>query len=903
MFQFPGKYRHLFQIACLLLSSRLGAQIPDTLFHSDSITPPVFRDSATVDLSRIKFSNDGLDEVVEYAAEDSMWFDVKNKQVHLYGGATVTYTTLNIKAGYILLDYGNNEISAQPLQDSTGQPIGLPDFKDGEQQFTASKLRYNFKSKKGIIYEARTQQEDLYVLGEKAKFISTATADTSQKARNIIYNKDAIITTCDDPHPHFGIRTKKLKVIQDKLVVTGLSNLEIGGIPTPLVIPFGFFPVTKTRKAGLLIPKDFDFRTAEGFGFEGLGWYQPISEHMDATVMLRAFTGGTWGVTASSRYNYRYRNNGNFNLTFNNRVTEDSRAQKVSAKSFGLQWTHTQDPKAHPSRRLNGSVNIQTNRDQQRNQNDYNSVFTNTLSSNLAFTKTFPGKPYQYSIGLRHSQNNNTRQMDITLPSAQFTMQRVYPFKRKIQVGKEKWYEKISLTYNSKLDNSIRTVDTLLFEKETLENARMGMQHEIRTDYVLKLFKYINITPNLRYEENWYPYTINRALNDKVTLVYDSIFQNGEFVERVLNESKSKYGEVVTTREWGFNAFRTYNAGISASSSLFLTHKSKRKKAWFQGIRHKVSPTLSTGFGPDFRKQQDRYFKTYFTDLRPDKRDTLTYGIFDDAYYSKPSQARRDVSIGYSFTNVLEFKYYSAKRDTVIKKRIFDGLTFAGSYTPTRDSLKWSTISTGGLFRLFKGISNLTWNVTFDPYIANEKGVVVNKFAYKETGKLVRTTQLGFALNTGFQVKQLRDMFSKKSQATDPTQATQSKPTLPKDDLLSIFNNFRVDHRIALTRTLIPTGYGTARDTFALSTNSLNFSGSLPLSSKWSLDVDNISYDFISKTLVYPSFGFTRDLHCWQLSFRWQPDRGTYEFFLGVKPGTLDFVKVPYRRNIFDAQL
>ncbi|MBL7810354.1 MAG: LPS-assembly protein LptD, partial [Saprospiraceae bacterium] len=283
MVQISGKYRYLFQIACLLFSSQLFAQIPDTLVRPDTLFAPVFRDSATVDLSKIKFSNDGLDEEVAYTAEDSMWFDVKNKQVHLYGGATVTYTTLNIKAGYILLDYGNNEISAQPLPDTSGLPVGLPDFKDGEQQFTASKLRYNFKSKKGIIYEARTKQEDLYVLGEKAKFVNVVSADTSKKARNIIYNEDAIITTCDDPHPHFGIRTQKLKVIQDKLVVTGLSNLEVGGIPTPLIIPFGFFPVTKTRKAGLLIPKDFDFRTAEGFGFEGLGWYQPISDQMDAT--------------------------------------------------------------------------------------------------------------------------------------------------------------------------------------------------------------------------------------------------------------------------------------------------------------------------------------------------------------------------------------------------------------------------------------------------------------------------------------------------------------------------------------------------------------------------------------------------------------------------------------------
>lgn len=898
----PGKYRLLFQIACLLLCAPLWSQVLDSIpAAADSIPPITFRDSATVDLSRFRISNDALDAVVEYAAEDSMWFDVKNKQVHLYGNASVTYTTLKITAGYILLDYGNNELSAQPLADSSGRLMGMPDFKDRDQQFTAGKLRYNFKTKKGIIYEARTQQDDLYVHGERAKFISAATQDTTQKARNTIYNKNALLTTCDDPHPHFGIRTNKLKVIQDKIAITGLSNLEIGGIPTPIVIPFGFFPITKTRKAGVLIPKDFNFRQVEGFGIEGLGWYQPISDHMDATLLLRAFTGGTWGVTASSRYNYRYRNNGNFNLNYNDRVTENALAEKVSAKSFGLQWTHTQDAKAHPTRRFSGSVNIQTNRDQQRNQNDFQSVFQNSLSSNIAYSKTFPGKPYQYAIGLRHSQNTQTRQMDITLPSAQFTMQRIYPLKRKVQIGDERWFEKLSITYAAKLDNSIRTVDTLLFSKETLENARMGIQHTASTDYVLKLFKYINITPNISYEENWYPYIINRRLNDSISLVYDTLRQNGEIIDIRLNDDRSKYGFLESTRQWGFYTFRNYNAGVSAGTVMFFTHKAKNKSAWFQGIRHKITPSLNTGFGPDFTKQQDRYFKYYYTDLRAARRDSVLYGIFDDGLYGRPGLNKRELNIGYSIGNVLEFKYFSAKRDSVFKKRIFDNLNFAGTFTPTRDSLKWSTVSTGGLFRLFKGISNLTWNVTFDPYIADARGNRIDRFTLKEKGKLVRTTQLGIALNTGFQVRDLRKMLSKNTPS--PSSPTPSGPTLPKDDLMSVFDNFRVDHRVSFARQLIPTGIGTARDTFTIGTNSLNFSGSVPLSSKWSLDVDNISYDFIAKSLVYPSFGFTRDLHCWQLSFRWQPDRGTYEFFVGVKPGSLDFVRVPYRRTIFDAQL
>lgn len=856
-----------------------------------------------VDLSGIRLSNDGLDAEVAYGAKDSMWFDVVKKQVHLYGGASVKYTSLDIKAGYILLDYGKNEISAEQLRDTSGQLAGLPEFNDGEQKFTATRLRYNFKTRKGIIYEARTQQEDMYVLGSKAKFIGSASTDSTQKSKNIIYNQDAILTTCDAPHPHFGIHTRKLKVIPNKLVVTGFSNLELGGVPTPIVIPFGFFPLTKNRKAGVLIPKDFQGRREEGLGINDLGWYQPISEHADATVLFRAFTSGTIGASGTLRYNYKYRFAGDFALNFNKRVTENSRAEKVVANSFGIRLSHNQDPKAHPSRKFNGSVNIQTNRDQNRNQNDYQSVYENTLTSNLSYNKIYPGKPYQFSASLRHSQNTQTRQMDITLPSLNFTMQRVFPFRRKILVGKEHWYEKISLTYSSRFDNSFRTVDTMLFTQQTLDNARIGMQHQASSDYTFKLFKYINVSPNIRYEENWYPYTIKKELSDSIALVIDTTFAtDGSILATTINESKSKYGIVETTRDWNFHTFRKYDVGISTNTALFFTKQFKH--GWFRGIRHKMTPSASIGFGPDYTKQQDRYFKTYYTDLRPAQRDTLLYGIYDEAIYSRPDQGRRNVSIGYSLSNVLEFKHFSAKRDTVLKKRIFENLTFSGNYSLTADTLKWSTVSTGGLFRLFKGLSNLTWNVTFDPYIADAKGRRINQFMTKEKGRLVRTTQLGFALNTGFTIKQIRDLFSGKDDTkTGGKSISSSNNTVAKtDDLLSLFDNFRVSHRISLNRQLIATGFGTARDTFAIGTNNLSISGSIQLTSKWSLDLGNISYDFPSRQLVYPDIGFTRDLHCWSLSLRWQPDRGTYTFFIGVKPGTLEFLKVPYRKDYYDTR-
>ncbi|MEZ4918362.1 MAG: putative LPS assembly protein LptD [Saprospiraceae bacterium] len=240
-------------------------------------------------------------------------------------------------------------------------------------------------------------------------------------------------------------------------------------------------------------------------------------------------------------------------------------------------------------------------------------------------------------------------------------------------------------------------------------------------------------------------------------------------------------------------------------------------------------------------------------------------------------------------------KHYSGSRDTVLRKRIFDNLTFTGNYNLSADTLKWSTISTGGLFRLFKGISNLTWNVTFDPYSRDEKGNRIDRFVVKETGKPVRLSRFGVQLNTGCTVKQLRQLFEKDNSGN--RNARPASGTTQPDELISWFDGFRINHRVSFDRLQVA---GTNRDTLMIGTNNISFSGSIPVSSKWSIDIGNISYDFLSKKIVYPDLGFSRDLHCWQLSMRWQPLRGTYEVFIGVKPGSLDFIKAPYRKNNFD---
>ncbi|MEO6039240.1 MAG: putative LPS assembly protein LptD, partial [Saprospiraceae bacterium] len=453
-------------------------------------------------------------------------------------------------------------------------------------------------------------------------------------------------------------------------------------------------------------------------------------------------------------------------------------------------------------------------------------------------------------------------------------------------------------TYNSSLQNSVRVPDTLLFTRATLRNAQLGIQHRAITDYNFKLFKYINIAPQVSYEENWYPYTIAKILKPENRLVYDTIDQEGNrFI--VVDSTRSQFGIDTTLRNYGFKTFRTYNAGVSANTTLFFTRQFK--KGWFRGFRHKITPSVSVGFGPDFTRPRYRsFFGTYATDSRPAYADTLTYSIFDDGIYGKPSYNPRQVALGYSLGNVLEFKH-RVRRDSLGEDRpnkkvtLFNNLAFSGSYSLTADTLKWSLVSTGGAFRLFKGVTNVNWNAVFDPYITDARGRRINKFAINEQHRLVRLTNFSFQFSTGFSISQVRQAFAKKSSPATTSNAVH-------DDLLGWFDNFRVSHNISFSRSLRPTGYGTTRDTFVISGNNISLNGSIPLNSKWSIDLNNISYDLISKKIVYPDLGITRDLHCWQMSISWQPTRGTYFFTINVKPGTLEFLKLPYQKNYYDAR-
>lgn len=873
----------------------------------------------------VAFAKDSLDAPVEYTSTDSMHYDIANEQIHLWGSAEVKYQELSITAPYIIFNWGENLVTAQRGVDSLGQSQAPAKFTDGEQQFTAGGMRYNFKTNKGIIFDVKTTQgNDLFVLSNRAKFVGQGSDST--QVDDVVYSRNSIFTTCNHDRPHFGIRSRKQKVIPNKVVVVGASNVEIMGVPTPLWLPFGFFPITKGRRAGMIFPRDYEFSEQWGFGLQNIGYYTPISPYLDLTVTGNVYTRGTWGVNVASQFKRRYKYNGRVAIGYSDRRSTGSDGFPQSQKSFSINGNLNQDSKAHPTRRISGSINIQTNNFQALNRNDAQSVLTNQLSSNVNFTKTFPDKPFNLTASFNHSQNTSTREVRISFPNVNFQMQRIYPFKR-TRSNKEAWYEKISLQYTGELQNQITATDTTLFAPETLDNARFGARHRINSDAAFRAFKYFNITPSVRYTEAWYFKTLERSFDPTLTIAVDTVF-NDDSTDFIVVVDTTAYGEILDDQVFGFQPLRQYNAGVSINTQIFGTRLFR--KGFIRGIRHVIKPSLSFNFEPDYTRESLGYFREVDSDLRPEFNERIGYTIFQGGIFGQPSGSGQQMSLGYSINNIFEGKYWSRRDSTEKKFKFFDNLVINGNYNFAADSLNFSPVNMRGTTRLLKGLTTLNLNAGFDPYDVeydeNGNASRSTSFFWDRTNRPLRFVNASARINTQMRVSRIIDLFTKKSDGDraggrlETTNATiKSTPDAPEDpfdfrnpqgggrennapqvetleDFWSLFANFNISHQLVLNLDRLEN-----RDTFYIQTNSLRFSGNIQLTDKWRIDIRNISYDFVRNSLVYPDIGFARDLHCWEMGMNWQPERGTYSFFIRVKPGTLDFLEIPYQKNNADA--
>ncbi len=842
-------------------------------------------------------SKDAIKDEVIYVAKDSSWTDIITKKVHLYGAASVDYGPIKVQADSIVIDFEKNIIEAYLIQVKKGRTGPKPTFIGEGNTFTFESMRYNYETKKGEVIHAVTQEGEFNMVGSKTKYISGLTDSLGNKEDDRIYNEDAIITTCNHDPPHFGIRASKMKFVPKKLAVLSVAQLEIEGVPTPLFLPFGFFPLIKGRSSGLIFPSSYDYNEQLGLGFRDVGYYWPLGPYADLKITGDIYTRGSWGIRGTTDYKKLYAYTGNVSIGYRNDIQDNNETGKtLSQTAFSLRVRHAQDSKAHPYRRIGGDINFQTNRFEQRNNFNAASQLNNTISSNFSFTHDMPGTPFRFAAEFRHSQNTNTRIMDITLPNISLRMNTIFPFKPK-NVTKENWTHNIALQYNSELRNFVKVADTLLFTQQTLDNLQTGIQHKAGVNTNFRVLKYFNLSPSVNYEEVW------------LTKQYTRKFEGIEILDTITEELLG-YEAPTESFESKFGVYRDFNTAVSLNTQIF--GKINGGKGFFRGVRHIVKPNVSFGYRPATR---ERYQEVVDTDTRSKFNRPINYSRYTNSPFGTLSGGEEQLALSYGISNIIEAKYWS-KKDSIEKKiRLFDNIGINGSHNFLNDTLPWSAVSMGGNTTILKGLTNFNFNTIFTPYVYDEKGRITNQSVWADKKRPLDFVSLNGQFTTSITFGRIVEIILGKNDATKSSIATEAANAgkkgdklTPADDrtqgenledvpkrqyevpsLADWFNNFSFSHALNFSLRSLPRG-----DTFELSSHTISVSGSIPLTKNWDLNIGNIAYDIKNKALPAPFFGLSRDLHCWQMSFSWSPDYGTYSFFIGVKSSSLSFLKYDY---------
>ena len=829
-----------------------------------------------------KVSKDQPDKEITYGAADSSYLDMKENKIHLYGKAYVRYGKYNLDAGYIIFDFEDNEAAAFDTLPS-GLAVEKPDFTDGDNQFSATGLRYNFKTNKGIILNAVTAEGEFQVLGTRTKFVS-AEADTNYTS-DLLYNSKAMITTCDAPTPHFGIRSRKLKVMPNRLAVAGVSQLELAGIPTPLILPFGFYPLVDGLSSGIIFPADFDSNPDLGLGVRGVGYYFPISDYMDLTVTGDFYTRGTHRINMTSNYKKRYKYRGTATLRYANNLVENPETlRRVSNKGVGISLSHSQDSKAHPYRTISGSINVSTGDFFSVNFNDYNNATQNQYNSSFNYTSTMPGTPFNFKLGMSHNQNTASHSMNITLPDAKLTLTTIYPFRRKVQTSEEKWYEKVNMQGSSSFKTFVATTDTTLFEQETLDKLETGIYNTASMGASFKALKYFNVAPSVSVDQYIFARTLDRDfiedfMLDTLSLIYD---QDSVLTGAVVDTS---YGEVMDEFVNGLDVLHRINTGVTLNTQIFGTKR--WSKGWLRGIRHTMKPSVTFNYSPSTLDRRDTLI---LADPRLDPEDQIEfYNPFAGGSYN-PQLSGESKSMRFTLVNNFEGKYYSKKDSTEKKFNLFREIRLGTNYNFAADSIKWSPLSMSGNTKLTK-YTRLNMQANFNFY-EQKNGRSTSTTIWSKSKRPVEFDNFNATLTTSFKLKDIFALFGygKKKTADESAGSPPAKRPDKSASLLGSFEDFGVSHTYRLDLSRLEDG----SDTLKVVTHNLRLTGNLQLTPEWRVNIQNIEYDFKNREFVYPAFNLVRDLHCWQMSINWYPEPQIYGFTISVKSDALNFLKYNY---------
>ena len=845
---------------------------PNDTTQMDSLEKAVWLRNKAVDDSihldsLNKQKKNSIEMPVDYTANDSMVYDATCRKVHLFGKANVKYEGMDLESEKIAISLDSSIVHATGVKDTAQKALsGSPVFKMGNDSYESDTIAFNFKSKKGLINNVKTEQQEGYITSQLSKRMDNGD----------IYLQHGRYTTCDKEHPDFYIALSRAKVRPNKDVVFGPAYLVVADVPLPLAIPYGFFPFTKHYSSGFIMPTYGD-ENDRGFYLRDGGYYFAMSDKWDLKLLGEIYTKGSWGISAASNYNKRYKYSGSVYFSYQNTKTGDKgMPDYTKQESFKIQWSHRQDAKANPFSTLAASVNFATSSYERNNLNSmYNpqSMTQSTRTSSVSWSTTFSSLGMTISGTTNLSQNMRDSTVAITLPDLNISVSRFYPFKRKRMVGKERWYEKISMSYTGSLRNSIDTKEDMIMKSNLVKDWRNGMQHSIPINANFTLFNYININPSINFTDRMY--------TNKVMQSWDEQSQTA-----------------VRDTTYGFYNVYNWSMSVSASTKLygFWVPNKKIFGDKIQAIRHVITPQVSYNYAPDFSSSRYGYYETY---QKTDAQGNVTleqYSPFSGALFGVPGKGRTG-SIAMSLSNNIEMKVKSDKDSTGFKKlSIIDELGANMSYNMAAKEKKWSDLTMNIRLKWWK---NYTFNMTavFATYAyeldANGRPYVGNHTEWGK-GRFGRFQGMSQNISYTLNPEKIRKLFGggkdedKNKKTTGDDDDDTGVETNVDDDMMKAQNGAKKQTSRAETDEngymkfsmpwSITFGYGiTMRENTAGKfntktmrypykfTQNLNFSGNIRISDGWNISFSS-GYDFEEHDMSMTTASLQRDLHCFSMS-------------------------------------
>ena len=819
---------------------------------------------------------------VEYNAKEYVRINRKESKLYLYDQAELYYQDMVLKAGIIVLDYSKNEVTAGRIADSLGVLVQNPYFKQINNEIYPDSLRFNFDTQKALIWNSKSAQNGMNVYA----------AFTKKENDSVYYIKDAKVTTggeLEDSDYYFRIR--KGKMVPQGKIVTGFTNMYIADVPTPLALPFAYFPSSQKQQSGFLFPTIGESNN-RGYYLQNGGYYLGLSQFFDLSLTGDYYSNGSYGFRADSQYKLMYNFRGRLSMRFENLISGERGIPGYSKSTvFNIRWNHSKDPKSSPNSNFSASVNFGSSDYFRESVNQLNSpnFLNNTLSSSVAYTKRIPGNPsVNMSVNANMSQNSKTKNVNLTLPTFQGSLDRIFPFEPKDR-PKKGLIQNINLQYSVRAENRMITTEEELFTSKMFENARSGVQHSIPLSTNFKILKHFNLAASANYKEVWQPKTI-RYNN------YDPL------IDGVRKDTIS-----------GFSAFRTYSYGVNMATTIYGTVNFEKGK--IRSIRHTIRPSVSYSTAPSF----DQYYDEYIIDADGNTRE---YSPFEGGLFGTPSRGISQ-SMGISVNNVFEAKIIDPDTTkTELKKvQLLKNFNLSTSYNLVADQFKWSPVRVTTGIDLFDKKMSINLGATMDMYALDDQNRRINEFNINKGGGLFRVTSAN--LNTGYNFS--NETFSKDKKKEKEKNEEEEDPFSffenasgggRQDDLFGdtigmnndTTNRYEEDDKDVSKypsyRTQIPWNlkftysltYSNSRNQNDFANNSLMFSGDVELTPKWEVGGSS-GFDFKNHGFTYTQLRFNRDLDSWRLDFSWVPfsNRASWNFFIGIKSGLLSDIK--YEKN------